>query len=211
MGPQALEGSALITITSRLAAARFLSGHSQRDLSECGRDKRLAVAEFAKNFALGKENLRFRKSWRLPQRLTLRHATSPGFTLVLLLLLRPSLLLAQTAAPAAEHLVVVLGAVGSDEYKTEFSQWAQPWIELSAREKWQLTLIGEQPSQPKITVTKHDASVSSSTCECGDVSTDRNERTVSTALPMRSSPSNHERKFAVRPDVAPLRYPGYGR
>lgn len=77
--------------------------------------------------------------------------------MMLLILCAPSVLLAQSTTAATEHLIVVMGAVGSDEYKSEFSQWSKPWIELSSQKNWQLTLIGAQNSPQKITESSDQA------------------------------------------------------
>lgn len=47
---------------------------SRRDELECRKDKDSYVAEFAKNFDFSWEVNHFRKSWRLPLRLSLQHS-----------------------------------------------------------------------------------------------------------------------------------------
>ena len=143
VGPQALEGAPLIKNFGHC----FTVADFAKNFGHCS-----TVAEFAKNIGLHKGVSNFRTSWRLRlQQFAQRFPRPILALLVALLLFGPSALLAQATTPSAEHLIVVVGAVGSDEFKTEFSQWSKPWIELSARKNWQLTLIGDQPLPQKNT------------------------------------------------------------
>jgi hypothetical protein len=49
----------------------------------------------------------------------------------------------QVLADEPEHLIVVVGAAGSDEYATVFSQWAEPWRKLAVDRGWKLTYIDD--------------------------------------------------------------------
>ncbi len=91
-----------------------------------------------------------------------RDAWQIAWLLLVLLSSQPTLRAQNDVAlePAAEHLIVVVGAAGSDEYDTVFSQWSQPWRELAAQRGWNLTLIGEQESPPKITTSNENEDAS---------------------------------------------------
>ncbi len=56
-----------------------------------------------------------------------------------------------------EHLIVVVGAAGSQEYELEFEEWSRPWCELAKLRRWKLTLIGTNESSFDPTLTARDA------------------------------------------------------
>jgi len=49
----------------------------------------------------------------------------------------------QPLAEEPEHLIVVVGAAGSDEYANVFSGWAEPWRKLATDRDWKLTYIAD--------------------------------------------------------------------
>ncbi len=70
---------------------------------------------------------------------------------------------ADAPVTSSDHLIVVVGAAGEEEYKTEFSDWAKPWCDLAKQRKWQLTLIDGESELGKVaaegqgTLTSHEA------------------------------------------------------
>lgn len=56
----------------------------------------------------------------------------------------------ETAASSAskDHLILVVGAPGEEQFESEFADWAQAWRELAGQRQWSMTLInGEDRSE----------------------------------------------------------------
>lgn len=51
-----------------------------------------------------------------------------------------------TIEAAQEHLILVVGAAGEDEYAAEFSTWSQAWQSLASQRQWNLTRIDQHTS-----------------------------------------------------------------
>jgi|GEM_PF-113997 len=54
---------------------------------------------------------------------------------------------AESSATAQQHLILIQGAPGSDEYQTQFSEWAARWITAAHQAGAKLTVIGTNTSE----------------------------------------------------------------